>query len=72
MLDSSNIPADLDETTYSGEMGDGGTVMLPWDCGGVVWPGVKFCITATAGGLLVGPAMGFVGALVRASVTTRL
>jgi hypothetical protein len=29
-------------------------------------------MTATAGGLLVGPAMGFVGALVRASVTTRL
>lgn len=51
-------------------MGDGGMAMLPWDRGGVEWPDMYPCIIA--GGLLVGPAMGFVGAQVRASVTTKL
>lgn len=56
-------------STYSGVIGEEGTVMLPRDRGGVECPDMYPCIIA--GGLLVGPAMGFVGALVRASVTIR-
>lgn len=26
------------EASYSGEIGDGGMAMLPWDRGGVEWP----------------------------------
>lgn len=58
------------DVSYSGEIGEGGIAILPWDRGGVVWPDMLPWIIA--GGLLVGPAIGVVGELVRANVTTKL
>lgn len=58
--------------SYSGDIGEVGIARFDVALGGVEYPVPPAYPVYMHGGLVVGPAMGCVGELVRASVTTRL